>query len=467
MSQKNETTTLVLALLITVGVVGGGLWVLANWLGMDLRGLVTGTPGEVSQPGGEVLISRGDRWLIPGTTSPQKQAAAEAIAAGNYAEAIAPLESALQASRNDPEALIYLNNARIGTQQAYSIAVVVPSSTQINAAKELLRGVAQAQENINRAGGINGVPLRVAIADDRNTPEMAQQVARSLVRDSEILGVVGHFSSPAMLAAAPIYQQGQLVVISPTSTSVRLSAVGNYIFRTVPSDRFAANALARHALSQLRVQRVGVFFNSASDYSQSLKDEFTTALFADGGQVVAEFDFASPTFNPGNAVESAIAQGAQAIMLAPDSPMVDRALQVVAVNRRRLPILAGDSIYTANTLQVGGDNAVGMVLSVPWHILGNQSAPFPREANQLWGGEVNWRTAMAYDATQAFVAGLQSNPSRAGIQQALSANNFNATGAAEAIRFQPSGDRAAAVQLVTIQPGTRTPYGFEFVPLRP
>lgn len=473
MSQKNETTKLFLALLLTLGLVGVGLWMLDNWLNINVASLLTGSnsqnpsPGSVSQESVERLLSRGERWLIPGSVSPEKQAAAEALASENFDEAVSQLETSLQANPNDPEALIYLNNARIGAQEARAIAVVIPASTQVNEANEILRGVAQAQNQVNAAGGVDGVPVRVIVADDRDRPQVAEQVAQALVEEDDILGVVGHFSSSASLAAAPIYQ-GKLVMISPTSTSVRLSGKGNYIFRTVPNDRFAANALARYALTQRQARRAVVFFNSNSDYSQSLKDEFTNAMFADGGEVLTEFDLASPTFDPGNAVESAIAQNADAIMLAPDSAMLDRALQVVAVNRRRLPLLGGDSTYTAKTLQVGGDRAVGMVLAIPWHILGNPQAEFAREATQLWRGEVNWRTALAYDATQALLAGIQSNPSRTGVQQALSSSNFTTPGAESPIRFQPSGDRISAVQLVEVQPSTdtqRSIFGFVFVPI--
>jgi branched-chain amino acid transport system substrate-binding protein len=84
------------------------------------------------------------------------------------------------------------------------------------------------------------------------------------------------------LAAGKAYQEGQLVLISPTSTTVQLSGFGNYVFRTVPSDRFAAAALSRYMLNQLKKQKASIFFNSSSNYSKSLKDEFTTALFGDG-----------------------------------------------------------------------------------------------------------------------------------------------------------------------------------------
>jgi branched-chain amino acid transport system substrate-binding protein len=89
-------------------------------------------------------------------------------------------------------------------------------------------------------------------------------------------------------------------------------------------------------LTQLKRKKAAVFFNSTSTYSKSLKGEFTTALYGDGGQVVAEYDFASGGFNAGDDVEKAIKEGAEVLMLAPNSATLDKALQVVAVNRNRL-----------------------------------------------------------------------------------------------------------------------------------
>ncbi len=52
MSQKNETTVLVLALLITLGLVGGGVWWLMKRSGVDLGGLVN----NKSQPLGQLNV---------------------------------------------------------------------------------------------------------------------------------------------------------------------------------------------------------------------------------------------------------------------------------------------------------------------------------------------------------------------------------------------------------------------------
>lgn len=473
MSQRNETVILVLSLVITMGLVGAGIWWLTKSKGINLESvssekLISGTSPTANASDSQLSIgqrlSTGKKLLIPDGSSQKKQEAVQAIASLNYNTAIANLEASLQASPNDPEALIYLNNARIGDKKSYTIAVAVPIS-DINPALEILRGVAQAQNELNQSGGLSGIPLKVLIANDDNNPEIASQIANDLGIKSEVLGIIGHFSSDVTLAASKIYQQNQLVAISPTSTSVQLSGVGSNIFRTVPSDRFAANALSRYMLTQLKKQKAVIFFNSTSSYSKSLKNEFTTAIYGDGGQIVSEFDFANGNFNAADSVEKAIAQGAEVIMLASNSSTIDQALQVVKVNAKRLPLLAGDGAYTAKILQIGAAGSTNMAIAVPWHILADPQSNFPQTSKQLWKAEVSWRTALAYDAATALIAGLRVNPTRTGIQQALSASDFSATGASGAIRFLPSGDRNRAVQLVTVQPGNRTSYGYEFVPI--
>ena len=477
MSPKNETTVLAVSLLITLGLLGAGAWWLTHRTPASGIGTLLGSQGDgVANPDSSALgpaqISFGAQSLTGGTLSSSKQQGMKALAQESYDQAVADFTAALQVQRNDPETLIFLNNARIGQQKSYAIAVVAPVQTDLNGALEIFRGVAQAQSEINQAGGINGTLLKVAIANDNNDPETAKQVAAALVRNEQILGVIGHYASDVTLATKPVYADGELVAISPVSTSVELSASGgqpagspHYVFRTVPSDYVAARALADYMLTKLQKQNATVFFNSQSNYSKSLKSEFVSSVLTRGGQVIAEFDLADPSFSAAKSVEQALKQNAQVLMLAATTDSLDRALQVVQVNRQRLSLLGGDDVYTSKTLEVGAEAAIGMVLAVPWHIDSDPSSSFPKQSGQLWGGTVNWRTALAYDATQALAAALQRNPTRTGVQQALSSSDFSTTGASGIIRFLPSGDRNASVQLVRVVPGQRSGTGYDFVPV--
>jgi branched-chain amino acid transport system substrate-binding protein len=474
MSQKNETPALLLSLLLTLAIIAGGLW----WLGrrFNLVSFPGTSPSDSpsdtnqtnqNQPPASLpdRFSAGEKLLVTQNDSTAKQAGIAAIANKNYDEAIRHLEASLQANRNDPESLIYLNNARIGQQQAYTIAVSVPLTTSIEPALEILRGVAQAQDVTNQQGGINGVPLRVLVVNDDNDPGIVKHVAESLVKDTSVLGVIGHFGSDATLAGASIYEQGQLVMISPTSTSVQLSGKGNYLFRTVPSDRFTATTLASYMLDQIGQQTAAIYYNSGSDYSNSLKDQFTTALTTGGGQIVQEFDVSAASFNAQDTLNQALQRGAQVLVLTTNTSTLNQALQVIQANNGQLQLMGGDSLYNPRILETGQANARGMIVAVPWIIASNRQSPFVQTAQRLWGGDINWRTAMAYDAAAALSAGLQQNPTRQGIQQSLSNSSFELQGATGTIRFLASGDRNQPMQLTTIEPGSRSGYGYDFVPV--
>ena len=441
----------------------GSLWLLKSRSSTMVSPAIFNSNNSILQK----RFSQGEKILISQTTTPEKELAIAAFAQGNYDEAASLLLASLKTLPNDPEALIYLNNARIGQRNAYTIAVSVPISTNVNAAQEILRGVAQAQTAINERGGFDGTRLKVQIIDDDNDPEVAQQVAMSLSQNPEILGVVGHYASDVTLATAEIYQAGKLVAISPISTSVKLSNISPYLFRTVPSDYLAARSLAEYMLDSLTRKKVAVFYNSQSNYSESLKSEFIAAVSLGGGQATNTFDLSNPNFSAADSVSQAMDGGAEAIMLAANTDTLDEALQVVQINRQRLALLAGDGVYNPKTLQVAGELAENMVLAIPWHIKANSDDQFAKVSQRLWKGEVNWRTAMAYDATMALITAIEctSNPTRTLIQKTLAEPNFVAPGASNQIQFLPSGDRPKQIQLVEVQKNDSSSFDYKFVPV--
>ena len=413
----------------------------------------------------EERISFGDKILVAELTNPDKQAGVQAYATGNFTTAVTKLEASLKRYPNDPEALIYLNNARIGNSKSYSLAVSVPINSLTSNALEILRGVAQAQAETNNNGGVRGIGLKVAIAADNNNPEMTKQLGLVLGENPDILGVVGPFSSDAALVAGEAYRKEQLVAISPTSTSVKLSNFSPYFFRTAANDTVAAQALANYAIDKLQVKKAAIFFNSQSGYSQSLKEEFLAAISQRGGSLVTTIDLSSPDFKAAESIAIAKGNGTEVLVLAPDTPTLERALEVVKANHHQLPILGGDAVLQAKTREIGGKNAVGMIVASPWVSRGDSPSDFLVNARNLWGEEVGWRAALAYDATKTLIAALENNPTRVGIQKALTASGFSANGASGTVKFLPSGDRLTTVELVQLVSNPQDKYGNNFVPV--
>ena len=433
---------------------------------VNVRPSVTNTdnPSARAVASSSDRLSEGAQSLLPNPSNLKMQGIT-AYGEGDYAKAIANLEAALDENRNDPEAFIYLNNARIGNQSAHTLAVIAPVGNTSEIGLEILRGAGHAQQALNQLVGNQGIPIKLVIANDENDPSIAKSVAAELVNRSEILGVLGHYSSGVTLAAAPVYDQGKLPMISAISTSVALSGLSPYVFRTVPSDSFAAAALARYMIDDLNAQRAVLYYDSNSAYSLSLKSEFTTSVFSDGGEVITEYDLADAAFDAEKQIALAKEQGVDVVMLAASTDTFEPSLEVMAAINHELPLIGGDDLYHPQILKQGGVEAEGLVVAVPWHVLSDPNSEFVTEAQQIWGGDVSWRSAMAYDAIASLGAALLENPSREGIRNTLQKGEFSATGATGDVRFLPSGDRNRAAQLVQVQVGNRSGIGFDFTPI--
>lgn len=398
-----------------------------------------------------------------------RQKAIQAIAAGEYDTAQTILEEYLQQeiNPNDPEARIFLSNLLASKAKgSYTIAVTLPISSNRSGSLELLRGVAHAQWDINQARSSRQKQLKVIIVDDddsdpNNGTAIAEEVAKDLSSNKEILGVVGPYSSGTSLATAKIYEENKLAVISPVSTSVELTNYSPYFFRTVPNDAVAAKKLAQVIKETLQPSEIAAFYNSDSKYSESLHGQFRKEL------IQADFDIwddpysdftewpESPESWPEVAqkvIHRAKQDGVQAIMLAPSSGYLDRAIEIALANQGELLLLGGDDVYSSRTLAEGRDSVINMIIAVAWHINSQKASDsdFAQRAKELWGTKnINWRTITSYDAVQAFMKAIDNQPraTRESIQQELSANLVT-FGAVSEVKFLESGDYGGNIQLV-------------------
>lgn len=471
MSQRNEVPLLILSLLLTLGILGAGYWFLKDHLFSKTSispNQSTPSSPSLNPPLNSTLITQswGETLLIVSDITPQKTAGIQAFSQGNYAQAITYWQDSLKVKRNDPETLIYLNNAQAQNHNPLKIAVVVPIGKSENIAKEILRGVAQGQQQINQKGGINGRYLQVLIVNDNNDPITAAEVARQLVKNQAVLAVIGHNSSDATLGATPEYEKGELVMISPTSNANQISTQGDYIFRTIPSVRFEANALSRYTINQAQKTKIAVCFDSQAQYSLPFKEDFTSAIFSDGGQLIEiNCDLSDPNFNALDILAQAKQQGAEGILLIPSVDRIPAAIAIAQANQNQLLLLGSSTLYTFETLQKGRNFVEGMIIPIPWYPTAFEGITFPQDAVNLWGGAVNWRSALAYDATQVLITAFQQNTTRQGIQTTLADPNFRSQGATGIIRFLASGDRQSApiFTKVASQPQSKSNTGFDFI----
>ena len=443
-------------------------------------------------------VSEGEEILDVNSITPQKERGAKLFAEGKYREALTAWQNSwAKEKQRDPETLIYLNNAFLEAQNAeyYTIAVVAPINSKpvtdvkdADMAREILRGVAQAQTEINldlkngweelpgdnflKKKTINQKGLKVVIADDVNIAREAQQRAKDLIERKDILAVIGHYTSDMTLATVDLYNNDKLVLISPGSTTEDLSKEPrDYFFRTVPNISTKAEYLAIYLIGKGQKQ-AAVFYNPHSPYTRSFWEEFTRIFREQGGTIVAEDDFSQSGFNLKQAMNKVGKSSDTAIVLLPDDQVthsLSNSIEIIRANQGRHWIAGGWALYSPRILELGQLKLFDkFVISVPWHRLSSSNEEFTQNSYQLWKGFVSPRTALSYDATRAVIQGLeeQHKPTRKSTQKTLADSDFVAEGATGTIKFNEYGDRHdPPVVLVEVISCPNQQYGLAFVPV--
>ena len=76
------------------------------------------------------------------------------------------------------------------------------------------RGVAMAAADLNAKRSVLGQEVEVLAADDFCDPDQAVAAANKLVGDSVVF-VVGHWCSHSSIAASKVYEEAEVLMISP------------------------------------------------------------------------------------------------------------------------------------------------------------------------------------------------------------------------------------------------------------
>jgi ABC-type branched-subunit amino acid transport system substrate-binding protein len=381
-----------------------------------------------------ISLSRGEKTLFPTIHNSDRNLGIAAFNQDNYEQAADYFSQAVQREPNDPEVLIYYNNALAHTKQKFvTFAVAVPITNDQDSAQAMLRGVAQAQNEFNANGGYNGQLLEIVIADDAHDQQEARSVAQELVKDKSVLAIIGHSISGTTKEALYEYQTEQppLAVISPASSNSQLKA--DFFFRTTPSNSKDGQILAEY-IHQQGLKKVVVFYNQKGFFSNDMRERFEREFERLGGQVFEGTDLAAPNFNADQALTESVSKSqAQAIVFFPEETHIPAALEIMKARAKssnpqvqKLMLFGSSGLYSHKQTLTDGSNAVeGLIITVPWFREASQSRKFAQKAEKQWRGKVDWYTATSYDATKALINAISSNPSRTTVLQKLQQVNLS------------------------------------------
>ncbi len=172
--------------------------------------------------------------------------------------------------------------------QSYKIGIFSPTTGFAAAdGTSALHGAELAVQYINERGGINGVPLELVHYDDAAKPDQAVNVARKLIEQDKVIAAVSGSYSGATRAAAGVFQEAGIPMISGYAVHPEITKTGNMIWRTgalaVVEGR-VGGALAVDVLGAKRIAMLTI----DNDFGVSLAESFKEYVLAKGAEIVFE-----------------------------------------------------------------------------------------------------------------------------------------------------------------------------------
>ncbi len=172
-----------------------------------------------------------------------------------------------------------------------------------------------AVKHINEAGGVLSTKLEFVVRDTGTAPAMGRDAAAKLLEIDKVPAIIGALSSGVTVAASSIAIAGEVVQISPASTSPMLTDLedNDYVFRTCVSDALQGVVQATLAIN-LGYKTVSVIYVN-NPYGKGLADVFKENFEAGEGEVLAmvPYEEAKPSYR--GEVEAALEGSPDAINL--------------------------------------------------------------------------------------------------------------------------------------------------------
>ncbi len=270
-------------------------------------------------------------------------------------------------------------------------------------------GIAIATDEQNAKGGISGATLRMVFEDDRSNAEEAATAVNKIISRDRPVAVLGEVSSSRSLAAAPLLQAAGIPMISPSSTSPKVTQVGNFIFRVCFMDDFQGAVIARFAYTDKGIRNAAILKDVKNDYSVGLAQYFTETFTGLGGTIVGEEAYSEQDIDFKAQLSSLIAKKPDAMVLT--GYYTETGL--IALQARQLGytgiFLGGDGWDSEKLVELGQDAIVGSYHSN--HYAADDPSPviqdFVTKYTTRFGGRPDALAGLGYDAARILYASLE------------------------------------------------------------
>ena len=312
-------------------------------------------------------------------------------------------------------------------------------------------GTLLAVEDLNAAGGVLGKKMNLITEDDLSKAGEPATVVNKLISRDNVVAVLGEVASSRSLEAAPICQQNQIPMISPSSTNPKVTEQGDFIFRVCFIDPFQGTVMANFNYKTLKARNVAVLTDEKSDYSKGLAKYFKDSFTKLGGTIAAELDFNGGDKDFKAQLTAIKAANPDAVFI----PGYYTDVALICIQARQLgitvPLSGGDGWESDDLVKIGQDAVEGTYFSTHYapDVASPKSQAFVAAYQKRFDGKTpDAMAALGYDSVMILADAMKRATTTDGtkVRDALAATkNFDGVTGITTINAQRDADKPAVI----------------------
>jgi branched-chain amino acid transport system substrate-binding protein len=264
-------------------------------------------------------------------------------------------------------------------------------------------GIELAVDEINKAGGVKGKPIKVLYEDDKSNSLEANNKVLQLIDRDKVVALLGEVTSARSKAGGIVANKKHVPMITPSATNPEVTKVGPFVFRVCFTDDVQAQATAAFLVDKLGKKRIGVLYATDDLYSSGLAEEVRKELKKRGSGFVAEKGFLKKETNFTTYLNE-LKDNKPDVIYAPifynQMSLIARQGKALGLNGEMFA--GGDGWDGPELLSDAGDELEGALFTnfyapdVPWA----SAKEFRVNYNERFKKDPSSNAAMGYDATK-------------------------------------------------------------------
>jgi branched-chain amino acid transport system substrate-binding protein len=282
-----------------------------------------------------------------------------------------------------------------------------------------------AVEEKNAAGGIKGRKIELITADTASKASEGGTVVTKLITSDKVVALLGEVASSTTMAGGDVAQKLGIPNISPSSTNVRVTEIGDMISRVCFTDDFQAWVVAKFAFDNLKVKKAAIMYDQGQAYSKGLAEYFAKSFKELGGTIVANVAYTNNNPDASAQLQTIKSSGAEAVFLPGYYSDAANYMKQAKAKGVTIPFLGADGWDSSELFKIGGSSIDGNYFSN--HYSHEEQRPevqsFVVNYQKKFGAVPDGLAALGYDAARVLFDAMERAPSLDGKALAAAINS--------------------------------------------